>query len=388
LACVDKKASATKADKGETKMENSVSSHWLSGMSDDEIRSKCAEVADKIVDRVFPGKTVHADSLAEALAEAKAAFTVEKHPVLLVHSTAGAESDTPATTAMKSDPEVRCGEFPRHVATVRTDTMAPLGMVGKDYSVVQTADAMKAVAILAERGDVEIRNVELIDGGGRVRVTALLGTTEFPSLSGEPNTLGHFGVFEATHNMSAAASSSVYTLRLECFNGMTSKSLVKTHKLRHTSRAGERVDAFAQETLRDLLGDVEAEKAFFLSLVNRPMSLGDFEDFVTDLLVDGKVPDAEKEKSRRTRFENNKRELIEYFVGGNQGAGPTAWGGYNSVTRWIEGKREGIEDAAKAAAKFDSNSNGEENKKIQKAVELLRLRSGEVVPKPRRRDTL
>lgn len=358
-----------------TPTTNSVpNSSFLRGMTDDEIRAEVAKVGPQLIARAFPGSSVEAKDLDGALVEANAAFIVEKHPLLAVNCPEGIDNPNAPITPVTS-----------HVATVRTDSNATLGIVGKDYGIVQTRDAMGALDILAGRGDVEIRNVEQIGGGSRVRVTALLGTTEFPSMDGAPNTLGHFGVFEATHDGSAHTTASLFTLRVECFNGMTSKSIVKTHKLRHTSKVGERVDAMTQDILAELIGDVEAEKAFFLSLIDKRMSRSEFSGFATDLLGGEPTNDPEAEEysqSKRTRFENQLNELCGYFEGGCQGAGETAWGAYNSVTRWVEAKREGIEDAVKAAKKFESNVNGDGQSKIQKAVRLLQKRDGTVVPEP------
>ncbi len=336
---------------------NSVRSTFLKGMTDDEIRTKCSQVSDEVMARMFPGSTVHAANLAEALSEAGADFEVVKRPLLAVHG-------------MVDDEGAPITAVATHVATTRTDTNQVLGIVGADtYGIVQTARAMESLDILARRGDVQIKKVELIGEGARVRVTALMGVTSFPSMDGSPNTLGHFAVFEATHDGSASTTASVFTLRMECFNGMTSKERVGTHKLRHTSKAGDRVEQLTQEILATLIGDVETERELFLSMVGKHMNRQGFQSFATELL--GGLPDEDDSQTKRTRFANQLDELCGYFEGGNQGAGETAWGAYNSVTRWLESKREGIEDAAKAAQKFDSNVNGAGQRRLQRAVRLL-----------------
>ena len=290
--------------------------------------------------------------------EAGANFTVEKHPLLIVNHVDGVKN-----------PDAAISECASHVATVRTDTMTQLGVVGKDYGVVQTATGMEALDILAKRGDVDIVSVENVNGGARVRVTALIGVTTFLSANGAPNTLGNFAVFEASHDGTACFTASVYTLRLECFNGMTSRQVVKVHKLRHTSKVSDRVEATTLSILSVLIGDVAAENEIFKRLTTRPMTTREFGEFTTELLGGEIAEDASDAK--KTRRENTVKELTEYFLGGNQGAGPTAWGAYNSVTRWVEAKREGIEDAKKAAAKFTSNLEGDGQKKVARARKLL-----------------
>ena len=55
-------------------------------------------------------------------------------------------------------------------------------------------------------------------------------------------------------------------------------------------------------------------------------------------------------------------ELTEYFVGGNQGAGPTAWGAYQSVTGWLDHQAERLEEGKVTRAKLEriwrSNNTG------------------------------
>ena len=341
-------------------MSNSVpSSSYLRGYTDDQIRAKIVEVGDALIQRAFPGFRVKASNLAEALRQTNADFHVAKMQTLFVCD----------EKRGLDNPDAEIKTVSNFVTTVRTDTMQQLGVVGSEYGVVQTAHAMQAVDILAKRGDVKIVNVETVDNGARVRVTVLLGTTTLQSAEGAPNTLCHFGVFEATHDGSACTTAALYTLRVQCFNGMTSRTLTKVHKLRHTSLAADRVDAMTEDILTELIGDIETEKIAFQRMIDTPMSSDQFSGFATELL--GGELDPNAGEAKKTRRANAVAELTEYFEGGNQGAGPTAWGAYNSVTRWIEAKREGIADAKKAAGKFASQLNGANQSKISKALKLL-----------------
>jgi hypothetical protein len=299
-------------------------------MTDDEIRSRIVDEGEALIGRAFPGTHVKVESLAEALDSANANFEVAKRPVFSAHE----------VMKLRENPNAEISPSGTHRETYRTDTLDALGMVGVDYGVVQTQESM-----------------------------ALLGVSSFNSVDGEPNTLCNFAVFEATHDGSACTTAALYTLRLECFNGMTSRKLVKAHKLRHTSKVAERVEQATTDILTMLVGDVEAERLVFESLAQKRMGRVEFEEFATELL--GGELEEEASESKKTRRQNAIDELTEYFEGGNQGAGATAWGAYNSVTRWIEAKREGIEDARKAARKFDSNIQGAGQEKVARALKLL-----------------
>tara|TARA_R110000751_G_scaffold156520_1_gene261930 strand:- start:231 stop:1280 length:1050 start_codon:yes stop_codon:yes gene_type:complete len=347
-------------------MLNSVPNlSYLKGMTDEEIRAGIVEKGETIIKRAFPGKWVKATGLADALEQTGCMFEVEKHPLMSANHVATKE----CPSGLVNDSVGIDESLTEFVATKRTDTMKALSVVGKDYGVVQTMHGAEALDILSKRGELDIVNVESIGGGARIRITALLGVGSFPQFDGAPNTLANFAVFEVCHDGRHSNLYNLYTLRLDCFNGMTSRQHVSSHKLKHTSRAVDRVDAITADILATLLGDVEAEMEMFKALAARRMSVTDFEAFATELLGGEIQEDATD--SKKTRRENEMKELVEYFEGGNQGAGPTAYGAYNSVTRWVEAKKEAMADAAKFAKKFESNTNGSNQNKVAKALELL-----------------
>lgn len=338
---------------------NTVSSMWLKNMTDDEIRSGIASQKDAIIQRHFPGTSVQGDAvrnLNEALQAAGADFTVGKRPIF-------------TDLQVAADGGTVAREIVTHKATFNERTGDTLGVVGANYGVVQFSEAFAAIDILAARGDLQIKAVEKIDHGSRVRVTALLGETVLPSVNGAANTLGHFAVFEASHDMACSVTASVYTLRLECFNGMTSREVVQTHKVRHTSKASDRMAEYTRTLLGELIGDAEAEVELFTRLTQKRLTARDFADFATEWLGG----DLEEEASNRktSRRERDIEELLGYWAAGNEGAGQTAWGAYQSVTRYIEAKRERMEDSTKAAKRFGSNVSGAGQKKVAKALRLL-----------------
>jgi hypothetical protein len=329
-------------------------------MTDAQIEERIGRERNRFLRNAFPGTQIP-DELSRdvpaALAHAGGAFGVYHGPLLV-----------PASLEGLADPEAPLVEVPFAVATCRDDTHAPIGITGRGYGIVQTAEATLPLEAMAAAGDLKIVSVEVRDGGGRITLTCLLGVSSFPSLKGAPNTIAHFAQFVISHNGRANVVA-VWSLRLECFNGMTSREVAQVHKLRHTSGAADRVEAFAETVLEELVGDVEAEAAIFHALAQEAMNSLQFKFFATELLG-GPIP-VEATPARKTRRENEVRELTEYFEGGCQGAGATAWGAYNSVTRWLEAQRERKTTAVAAAAKFESNTSGDGQRKIQRALRLL-----------------
>ena len=343
--------------------ENTVNSRWLSNMTDDEIREAAqSERFQYMLRNRIPGShsttEESAYSVPDALREGGADWEVEKHPLLVVNSTKGIE-----------DPAAQIQPVTQAVATVRTDQMRTLGIVGPDYGVVQTRESLAALEILAERKDLRITGVQCVDHGVKVRVAALLGASLFRSFDGAPNTIGHYALFTVDHTGRAHNTASVYSVRMECLNGMTSEHTLSAVRLRHTSRVGDRLDAYTHEILTTLLGQAEAETVVFSRMVRERMNRPQFETFATEWL--GGELDDEASKAAQTRRQNDLDELCGYFEGGNQGAGATAWGAFNSVTRFIEARRERLGDAQKMAKRFESQLTGDASKKLARARALL-----------------
>ena len=339
---------------------NSVESIYFRGMTDEQIREGVELKGESIIKRVFPGTEVEAETLAQALEQSGADFQVGLRASGFAASEQG--FDDP-------DSEIIEG-LKKFAASVRLDTMTQIGAVGSTFGVVQTDDAMQAAAILIERGEAKPVSVEIVDGGAKVRLAVLLGVSKFDSIDGAPNTLGHFALFEATHDGSRSTSCCVFTLRIECLNGITSREICGVHKLSHRSKAADRAGDFAQEILSELIGDIEAETAIFTDLARRRMTREAFETFSHEWLGGDLADDASlRTKNRRDR---EREELLAYWEGGNQGAGETLWGAYQSATRFLEAQRERLEDATRAAKKFESNLEGDGQRKVSRALNLLR----------------
>lgn len=344
----------------------SITTGWLASYTDEEVAEVAKNAAELYLSQA-PGTLVNAKTLDEALKMGGADFEVQMHKAS-------------AHVTLRDGGETFEGHFPfdTHGATVRIDrndageitniqALAPVGE--KSYGIVQTSDAKIALDALIRGGKAIPTSVEVIDGGKRVRTTAFLGETKLNQQGGDVvDVLGHFAVFEATHDGSASITARLYTIRLACLNGMTSMELAERHTLAHRSNAADKVEEFAEKILQTLMEEAEAEMAIFQTMVDRAMSRAEFEAFAAEFLGE---PDEDATKTRKTRFEKQYQELLEYFDGGNQGAGATTWGAYNSVTRWLEAKHERLEDAKKAAKKWGSTFEGDGAKKRARALKML-----------------
>ncbi len=337
---------------------NSVDSVYLKHLTDDQIREQVAKVGPEMIERAFPGKRITSESLDAGLVEAGADFAVRLDPMQIVHPLDMSSLDAPLTTPVE-----------KFAAVVRVDNLKQLGVVGETFGLVQTRDHLEAAHLLIENGHGKLTNVEVIGAGERVRVVMLIGTSTFNQIDGSPNTLAHFAIFEATHNGNASSSVRIFTLRLECLNGMTSLSVVKVYKLAHRSRAAERLDDYTESVLVDLIGDAQAEVAIFAGMAAKAMRADEFEKLSNDWLGPiGARPTTRKTNRRAKEIE----ELLGYFEGGNEGAGATEYGAFMSHTRFLEAKRERLTEYQKNAARFDSNLQGDGQRMLKRSLDLCR----------------
>ena len=340
-------------------VENSVESRWLAHLTDDQIRDGIAEQRDRLMNsaRVFPGTDVKgAESLADALKLGGADFEVIKRPVMVV-----VDSETAV-------------EMPGAFACLRSDTSEPLGrrVVGAGYQIVQTAQAFAPAEVLIREGSFSPCSVQL--SGAKIRLNGFIGADAVHSLGADsPDIIAHFASFSTAHDGTAQIEASLSSLRLACFNGMTSREHVHSVKIRHTRNVDERI-AEAAAAIFKLRESAVTEVLTFQRLAREPMSGPEFVGFARELLdaTRGRL-DAESSERKREKRQREIDELIALFGSGQGNHGVSAWDGYNSVTEWLDHKlaRGGVSDVQRRLKAFESNDSGHGNKVKARALRML-----------------
>jgi len=131
-----------------------------------------------------------------------------------------------------------------HKATFRTDALNTLGVVGKDYQIVQNEEALAFIDYL---GEVSGANPKIISAGAlgygeRVFITVQLGEDNFLS----PNdALKTYVVFTTSHDGSGGVSALITHIRVVCQNTLNAALKDRsTNKLtfKHTKNVGQRLD--------------------------------------------------------------------------------------------------------------------------------------------------
>ena len=131
-----------------------------------------------------------------------------------------------------------------HKATFRNDANTTLGVVGKDYAIVQNEEALSFIDYL---GEVSGSNPKIISAGAlgygeRVFITVQLGDDIFL----DPNdALKTYVVFTTSHDGSGGVSALITHIRVVCQNTLNAALKDKsTNKLtfKHTKNVNERLD--------------------------------------------------------------------------------------------------------------------------------------------------
>lgn len=303
---------------------------------------------------VMPGTDVTgAESVEDALAKAGADFLVEKHPIMAVYGPDGAV------------------EVPDCYATLRSDTHAPLSSrtVGSTYEVVQTADAFAAANVLIANGDFSPTTVNV--NGAKIRLSGIIGGSVIQRMDTDaPDHIAHLASFSTAHDGTGGIEASLFSLRLECLNGMTSRQHVQSVKIRHTRTASDRI-AQATSTILGLREAAVQETIMFQQLARTRMSRSDFGDFASELL--GAVRQEADTDRKRAKRAADLDLLCDLFTNGQGNTGQTMWDGYNSVTEFLDHKlaRGGVSDTQRRLTAFESNDHGHGNKVKGRALTLL-----------------
>lgn len=315
------------------------------------------ERVDAILDRTLlalPGVRVSGMDLPEALRAAGADFQVGLRPVMAV---------------LSADQAV---EVPFARATVNETTGAPLGCVGTGYGVIQTADWLSGAYHLAQAGAFAPQTVAMVDGGKRISVYGLLGASEIPRLGrAEADVLAHLGIWTVSHDGSASASASLYTINLVCLNGMTTQAAAGRVTLRHSTNAEGRIAA-AQDALLGLRSASEEEASLFAEMGGERFTAAEHRAFCAALLDEVRGPLGEDPTVRRElRRERELAELETLFGEGEGNVGASKLDSYNAVTEWLTVRRARYAEGARFAKAWESQREGDKATTRARALRLL-----------------
>ncbi len=172
---------------------------------------------------------------AEAIKYAGLDYTVEKRNLFTY-----GDDTTPETEDNDIVMEWRL-DVPSHFATVRTDTDDVLGVVGRDYQVVQNIDAFSFFdSIVGGKDGIKYETAGALGKGERIFITAKL--PEYIKV-GRNDLIEQFLFLTTSHDGFGSITASFTPIRICCQNTLNAalKNQINAVKIRHTASAYDRL---------------------------------------------------------------------------------------------------------------------------------------------------
>jgi phage/plasmid-like protein (TIGR03299 family) len=171
---------------------------------------------------------------AEAIQHAGLDYTVEKR-ALFTYDTENQNGDPEADIII---PEV---QVPNYFATVRTDSDTVLGVVGKDYQVVQNRDAFSFFHSIVGGDGIQYETAGALGNGERIFITAKL--PDYIEV-GNKDLIEQYLFLTTSHDGFGSITAAFTPIRIVCNNTLNAalQSKSNTVKVRHTEWAKERLE--------------------------------------------------------------------------------------------------------------------------------------------------
>ena len=289
-----------------------------------------------------------------ALEESRANFLVEKQPLIAL---------TPELVTMMEN-----GKFANmallkdyiisdKMATMRIDTNRPLGVIGKDYGVIQNYDAFSFIDRLCTGGSGApcIESCGVLGNGERIFITA-----KFPQQicinNNRKDLVDMYIVFTTSHDGSGAVKCMVTPIRVVCNNTLNMaiaderRTKRGSWSLKHSKYADKRMDErIASEAMNcyEIYKDLFESRMIQLSQIH--LSDKDVKRLAFSLVTDDKdaikafnsngfkIIDSSKEISTKAKNKyNSLMDTIQNGVGQNILESGTGLHFYNGVTCWLD----------------------------------------------------
>lgn len=277
----------------------------------------------------------------EAIVHAGLDYKVEKTKLLAEGTTQKGEQDKPAISV------------PGYFATIRTDNNAVLGVVGKDYQIVQNRDAFTFFDSIVGGDGIMYETAGALGKGERIFITAKLpGYIEV----GNDDLIEKYLFLTTSHDGGGSITAAFTPVRIVCANTLNAamKNITNVVKIRHTSNAAERLrtahkvmgiaSRFSEEIgstfnrwAKKPITDPQLKKLIEIAMAPNKEVLGN--------LKDGKV------NALSTQFVNIVEDVYEYAMSNPTQQLPTTmgtvFGAYNAVTGYFQNVRKFQCDEAK-----------------------------------------
>jgi phage/plasmid-like protein (TIGR03299 family) len=267
----------------------------------------------------------------DAITHAELAWRVEQRPLMVDQG----DRFAPITT---------------HVANVRSDTRAPIGVVGAKYRPIQNREALAVAEAIIDTGGAHWVGIAQTRGGARTH--AILRLPREVRIGGdEDERILPLLRLTNTHDGSSALSVSVCPYRVVCRNGLALplSGAERTWRVRHTVNADYRIQE-ARRALGVSFRYLDQLERVGEQLAAQPMHDAHFEMFLSSLLPI--TATTREQRARQTPRVERARQALRDARDAPDLANvrETRWGALQAVTSYAThdrptGRRPGVSEA-------------------------------------------
>lgn len=244
-------------------------------------------------------------------------------------------------------------EVPNYYSTVRTDNDAVLGVVGKDYQIVQNRDAFSFFDSIVGGDGILYETAGALGKGERIFITAKL--PDYIRV-GNDDLIEKYIFLTTSHDGSGSITAAFTPIRIVCNNTLNAAMNNKTNtvRIRHTSNARQRL-----EQAHKVMGISDMLSSQMESIFNHWTKIRITDNEVKKLIQSALVPNKEvlktiqegKEEDLSTCFTNMVDSAFEYAMSNPtqlmETTKGTVFGAYNSLTGYFQNVRNYKNDEAK-----------------------------------------
>lgn len=214
---------------------------------------------------------------------------------------------------------------------VRADIGLELGVVGKDYQVVQNSELFDFLDTAVGVGELKYVKAGMLREGDRVWVQAELPGTM--RVGGTDDEIKKYILCHTSHDGSSAVRVMVTPIRLWCQNQLLNaiRNAESSFSIRHTRTAQERLnDTFRAITMANQTFS-NLQKSYD-RMLDHKMTEREAMNFFETLVPDN------PEATHTTRTENVRNQImLLYHAGaGSEVTHGTMWGAYNAVIEYVD----------------------------------------------------
>jgi phage/plasmid-like protein (TIGR03299 family) len=245
-----------------------------------------------------------------------------------------------------------------HFSTIRKDTGDVLGVVGKDYQIVQNRDAFSFFDSIVGGDGIQYETAGALGNGERIFITAKL--PDYIKV-GRADLIEQYLFLTTSHDGFGSITAAFTPVRIVCNNTLNAAMRSKTNaiKIRHTANAKERL-----EQAHKVMGISNRLSAELDTIFNHWATVRITDPEVRKLIQLAMVPNKEvlqnlnagKDDDLSTCFKNMVDTVYEYAMNNptqlQETTEGTLFGTYNAVTGYFQNVRNYKDQEAKVKSLF------------------------------------